>query len=55
MRSEGNGVESTGDWITADAVKCGPRTNVRAAARFSAEELNAKEETIPSNNRWGNQ
>ena len=55
MGLEGNSVESAGDWITADAVECVPRTNVRAAARFSAEELNAKEETVPSNNRWANQ
>ena len=55
MGLEGNSVESAGDWITTDAVECVPRANVRAAARFSAEELNAKEETVPSNDRWADQ
>ena len=55
MGSEGDSAESAGDWITADAVECVPRTNVRAAARFSAEELNAKEETVPNNGRWADQ
>ena len=39
--SERNGANSAGDRIAADAVECVPRTNVRAAAWFSAKEVNA--------------
>ena len=50
--SERNGAESAGEWIAADAVKCVPRTNARAAATFSAKEVNAEEETVASNDGW---
>ena len=39
--SERNGAKSDGDRIATDAVKCVPRTNVRAAAWFSGKEVNA--------------
>ena len=50
--TERTGAESAGDWIAADVVKCVPRTNARAAARFSAKEVNAEEKTVASNNGW---
>ena len=50
--SERNGAESAGDWIAADVVKCVPRTNARAAASFSAKEVNAEKKTVASNDGW---
>ena len=50
--SERNGAESAGNWIAVDVVKCVPRTNARAAARFSAKEVNAEEETVACNDGW---
>ena len=51
--SERNGAESAGDWIAADVVVSVPRTNARAAARFSAEEeVNAEKKTAASNDGW---
>ena len=50
--SERNGAKSAGDRIAADAIKCVHGTNVRAAARFSAKEVNAEKKTVASSDGW---
>ena len=55
MGSEGNSAESSGDWITADAVECVHQTNVRAAAGFLAKKVDAKKQAIASYDGWAEQ
>ena len=48
--SERNGVEPASDWVGANAIICVSGTNVRTAAGFLAEKVDAEKEAIACTN-----
>ena len=48
-------VKPASDWVGANAIICVPGANVRTAAGFLAEKVNAKKEAIACTNEWADE